>query len=74
MSDGLSFKKSVASKPPLGWHRIGGDVDVRTGSGKESPGMDLSSEISPKEPKKDTYDREKDESGESNYLPHSRVI
>ena len=53
---------------------MGGDVDVRTGTGKESLGMDPSSEISPLETKQGTYDRDKDESGESNYLPHSRVL
>ena len=74
MSGGCNLEKSVTPKPPLGGNWMGGDKDVRTGTVNGLLGKDLSSEISPLEPEKGTYDRDKDESGESNYLPHSRVI
>ena len=74
MSGGCNFEKSVTSKPPLGGNWMGGDEDVRTGTVNRSLRKDLSSEISPLEPEKGTHDRDKDESGESNYLLHSRVL
>ena len=53
---------------------MGGDKDVRTGKRKGSLWSELSYETLPLEPKQRTDDRDKDESGESNYLPHSQVL
>ena len=74
MRDGLNFEKFVTPKSPLGRYRMGGDEDVRTGTRKGSLWSELSYETLPSEPKQRTDDRDKDGSGESNYLPHSRVL
>ena len=71
MRDGLDFG---TSKRPLGRHRMGGDEDCMTGTGEGSLRKDGSSETSFLEPKQGTYDREKNESEESTYLPLSQVI